>query len=148
MFCEETDFTYPLLADIYYPLIGQGQYGNIKKQWVFDRTVACNAEAMTRSSLEEVGAKVFLQDGSKLTARTKSDIRISERMQEYGVTSILITNIRDKHENLVYKETSGSRSGKGTIYEVATFEPALGAFGDVERYRMLWRRTENQSIGD
>ena len=40
--CEETDFMYPMKADVYYPLVEQGTYGNVKKTWVFNKTVVCN----------------------------------------------------------------------------------------------------------
>ena len=49
---------------------------------------------------------------------------------------------------MIYKETAGPRSGKGTIYEMATVEPFTGPFGSVEYFKMLWRRTENQTVGD
>jgi hypothetical protein len=49
---------------------------------------------------------------------------------------------------LVYKETAGPRAGRGTIYEVGTLEPFVGPFGDIEYFKMLWRRTENQTVGD
>ncbi len=32
--CEDTDFIYPMKADVYYPIITQGDYGQPKKQWV------------------------------------------------------------------------------------------------------------------
>jgi hypothetical protein len=47
-----------------------------------------------------------------------------------------------------YKETAGPRTGRGTIYEIGTFEPFIGPFGEIEYYKMLWRRTENQTVGD
>ena len=40
MICEATDFMFPMQADIFYPLVEQGAYGNVKKTWVQDRTVA------------------------------------------------------------------------------------------------------------
>ena len=27
VFCEDTDFIYPMKADVYYPIISQGEYG-------------------------------------------------------------------------------------------------------------------------
>ena len=40
--CEETDFMYPMKADVYYPIVEQGAYGNVKKTWIFNKTVVCN----------------------------------------------------------------------------------------------------------
>jgi len=146
--CEVADFIYPLYADIYYPIISQGAYGEIKKSWIFDRTVVCNAAIPSGAGKEEIKPEVFLQYENKLVARTKSDLRVSSNAASDAVTNILITNIRSAHGELIYKETAGSRAGKGTIYEVATLEPFLGPFNNIEYYKMLWRRTENQAVGD
>ena len=62
--------------------------------------------------------------------------------------NILITNIRDSNDSIIQIETAGARSGRGTIYEVATVDPVVGPFGSVDYFKMLWRRTENQTVGD
>ena len=80
-----------------------------------------------------------------LVGRTKSDIRISSRESKNSLTNILISDIRDQEGNLVYMETSGVRSGKGTLFEIATYEPFVGPFGVVESYKLVIRRSENQS---
>jgi hypothetical protein len=41
--CDTTDFMYPMKADIYFPILAQGDYGQPKKDWVYDRTIICNA---------------------------------------------------------------------------------------------------------
>jgi len=146
--CEVTDFIYPFYADVYYPIITQGAYGEIKKEWVFDRTIACNAATPGGAGKEEVKPEVFLQYENKLVARTRSDLRISSNVDSAAMTNILVTNIRRSNGELIYKETAGPRTGRGTIYEIATLEPFVGPFGDIEYYKMLWRRTENQAVGD
>ena len=73
---------------------------------------------------------------------------LNSNNSENAITNILVTNIRNAHEDMIYRETAGPRSGKGTIYEMATVEPFMGPFGSVEYFKMLWRRTENQTIGD
>ena len=40
--CEDTDFMYPMKADVYYPIVEQGAYGNVQKTWVFNKTIICN----------------------------------------------------------------------------------------------------------
>ena len=59
--CDTTDFMYPMLADIYYPIIKQSEYGKAIKEWIFDRTVACNAQSLTQKSNEETSPAVFLK---------------------------------------------------------------------------------------
>lgn len=146
--CDTTDFIYPMKADIYYPIITQNSYGQPNKEWVFDRTIVCNATTVGGAGDVELKPDTFLQYDGKLVSRSKSDIRTSSNQSENAITNILITNIRSKTDIILYKETAGPRTGRGTIYEVGTLEPFVGPFGEIEYYKMLWRRTENQTVGD
>jgi hypothetical protein len=146
--CPETDFLYPMKADVYHPIIKQTQYGQATKNWVYDRTIICNATSVGGAGTEDIKPETFLQYENKLIARTKQDPRTASTGADNAVTNILITNIRDSQDNLIYRETAGPRAGKGTIYEVATVEPFTGPFNNTEYYKMLWRRTENQTVGD
>lgn len=145
--CPESDFMYPMMADIYYPIITQNQYGQPNKEWIFDRTIVCNAAGVGGAGEEEIKPEIFLQYKNSLIARSKEDIRISSKNEKNATTNILITNIRNNF-GLIYEETAGPRQGRGTIYEVATLEPFVSPFGQIEYYKMLWRRTENQAVGD
>ena len=146
--CEATDFIYPMKADVYYPIITQNSYGQANKEWVFDRTIVCNATSLGGAGDVELKPDVFLQYDGKLVARSKSDIRVSSNMTDNAISNILVTNIRSASGITLYRETAGPRSGRGTIYEVGTVEPFIGPFGEIEYYKMLWRRTENQTVGD
>jgi hypothetical protein len=146
--CPETDFLYPMKADIYYPIIKQTQYGQATKDWVYDRTVILNAESASGKGSEDIKPEIFLQNKDKLVARIKQDPRTASTGTDNAITNILITNIRYSNDELIYKETAGARFGKGTIYEVGTVDPFTGPFGSTEYYTMLLRRTENQTVGD
>jgi hypothetical protein len=147
--CDDTtDFVYPMLADVYYPIITQGDFGEIKKEWVFDRTISCNATPVGGAGSEQIKPDMFLQYEDKLVVRSKGDLRLKSNSSQEATTNILITNIRLSHGQLVYKETAGPRAGKGTIYEIGTLEPFTGPFNNIEYYKMLWRRTESQAVGD
>jgi hypothetical protein len=146
--CEVTDFMYPMKADIYFPILTQGEYGQPKKDWVYDRTIVCNATPVGGLGTEDIKPEAFLQYENKLIARTQNDPRLSSNNANNATTNILVTNVRDSNDNIIYKETAGPRSGRGTIYEIATAEPFTGPFGSIEYYKMLWRRTENQTVGD
>ena len=148
MLCEPNDFIHPMCADIYYAISTQGGFGEIKKEWLVDRTIACNAVPTTRKGVEELDPKMISQLNNKLVARSLTDLRISSLDKPYAITDILITNVRDMHGNMIYKETSGIRSGKGTIFEIATIQPFVGPFGNIESYQMVWRRTESQASVD
>ena len=146
--CPETDFLYPMKANVYHPIIKQTQYGQATKNWVYDRTIICNATSVGGAGTEDIKPETFLQYENKLIARTRQDPRTASTGADNAVTNILITNIRDNQDNLIYRETAGPRAGRGTIYEVATVEPFTGPFKNTEYYKMLWRRTENQTVGD
>ena len=135
-------------ADVYHPIIKQTQYCQATKDWVYDRTITCNATPVGGAGTEDIKPETFLQYENKLIARTKQDPRTASTGSDNAVTNILVTNIRDNEDRLIYRETAGARAGKGTIYEVATVEPFTGPFNSTEYYKMLWRRTENQTVGD
>lgn len=145
--CETTDIMYPLLADIYYPLIEQGAYGNIDRQWVLDATIACFFAPAGRKNQQDVQPQtVNITIDHSLTGRTRKDIRFTSREAANSITNVIITNIRDKHGNPIYVETAGPRAGKSTIFEIATNEPIVGAFGSTEYFRVVIRRSDNQAV--
>ena len=147
--CDNTtDFVYPMLADVYYPIITQGGFGEIKKEWVFDRTISCNATPIGGAGSEQIKPDMFLQYEDKLIVRSKADLRITSKLSQEATTNILITNIRFSTGQLIYKETAGPRANRGTIYEIGTLEPFTGPFNSIEYYKMLWRRTESQAVED
>ena len=146
--CPETDFMYPMMADIYYPVISQTDYGQATKKWVLDRTIILNATPVGGAGQEDIKPEIFLQYENKLVGRVKEDPRISTSNGSNAITNILIANIRNSQEVLIYKETAGVRAGRGTIYELGTVEPMTGPFGSVDYYKMLLRRAENQTVGD
>jgi hypothetical protein len=142
MLCEISDFTFPLLADVYYPIVTQGDLGEVKKQWLIDKTIACSLSSAGLK--EEVAPNVNITHSSVLYGRTKNDIRISERQEATSITNIVLTNIRDSSGTPIYTETAGVRAGKSTIFEIATNEPYVGPFGGIEYYKLVIRRSENQ----
>ncbi len=136
------------MADIYYPVISQTDYGQATKKWVLDRTIILNATPVGGAGQEDIKPEIFLQYDNKLVGRVKEDPRISTSNGSNAITNILVANIRNAQEVLIYKETAGVRAGRGTIYELGTVEPFTGPFGSIEYYKMLLRRAENQTVGD
>jgi hypothetical protein len=145
VYCETPDFIYPMQADVFYPIVEQGAYGDVKKLWVLDKTIIGNFAFSGSALKEEVKPNVNITQQSLVLARVKTDIRVSSRDVNNSITNILITNIRDKSGNYIYNETSGPRAGKSTIFEIATVEPFVGPFGGVEYYKLVIRRAENQA---
>ena len=131
MICEQPDYIFPMQADVYYPIVEQGAYGNIKKAWIQDRTIAANFNSAGSATKEEVVPNVNITQKSILIGRCKTDIRVSSLDANNAMTNIILTNIRDKNCNEIYVETSGPRAGKSTIFEIATQEPFVGPFGGI-----------------
>lgn len=146
MICEEPDFVFPLQADVFYPTVEQGAYGNVKKQWMHDKTIACNFASPGGAAQEDIKPNVNITQTLILSGRVKSDIRISTRDARTSLTNIVISNIRDRNCENIYLETAGVRAGKSTIFEIASQEPIVGPFGGVEYYKVVLRRSENQGV--
>jgi hypothetical protein len=136
---------YPLKADVFYPIVEQGAYGNLTKQWVLDRTIGCNFSPAGSAGAEEVKPNAKINIETMLLGRTKTDLRISSRESRESIVNVIITNIRTANDYPIYLETAGPRSGKSTIFEIASNEPIVGPFGDIEYYKLVVRRSENQA---
>jgi hypothetical protein len=144
--CETSDFQFPLLADVYYPIVEQGGYGEVEKRWLLDRTIACNFEPSKTVNKENVKPNVAVTMELLLLGRAKTDLRISAIEGGRSVTNVIITNIKDKTGRELYIETSGPRAGKSTIFELATIEPFVNPFGSLEYFSLNIRRSENQAV--
>jgi hypothetical protein len=142
--CEDTDFMYPMKADVYYPIVEQGAYGNVQKTWVFNKTVVCNF-SKDGTVDEEVKPNVNITLKKVLMGRTKKDIRFSQENNADAITNVVITNIRTRTDVPLYIETSGVRAGKSTIYEIESQSTIIGPFGDPDYYALAIRRSENQA---
>lgn len=144
--CEGTDFKFPMLADIYHPVIEAGTYGSVTKQWLLDRTIAGNFIRAGSQQKEELVVNIDLTQDSLLIARVRSDVRFSDANEPNALTNILITNIRDKDGNPYYVETAGKRINQPTVFEIATVQPFVNPFREIEHYTLILRRSENQGI--
>ena len=142
--CEDTDFMYPMKADVYYPIVEQGAYGNVQKTWVFNKTIICNF-SKDGTVDEEVKPNVNITLKKVLMGRTKKDIRFSQENNADAITNVVITNIRTRTDVPLYIETSGVRAGKSTIYEIESQSVIIGPFGEPEYYALAIRRSENQA---
>lgn len=144
--CNTGDYQFPLSAEIFHPIVEQGSYGNVKKQWMFDRTLHLSLSAPGSAMKEEVSPNVNITQEKILVGRCKTDLRISAADGNNAITNIVISNIKDSNCNPIYVETAGARANKSTIFEVASQEPFVGPFGSVEYYKIVLRRSENQAV--
>jgi hypothetical protein len=144
--CNTGDFLFPLSAEIFYPIVEQGAYGNVKKQWMYDRNIAISVASPGSAMKEEVTPNVNITQEKVLVGRSKQDLRVTSEDGNNSITNVVISNIKDRSCNPIYMETSGVRANKSTIFEVASQEPYVGPFGKVEYYKIVLRRSENQAV--
>lgn len=139
------DPMFPLTADVYYATAEQSAYGNLKKTWILDQTLAC-AFSSDNSDRSNIKTEFNIINDLVIVGRFKKDVRFSNRDENNSLTNIVITNIRNSEDTHIYTETSGPRAGKSTIFEIASFEPFIGPFANVEYYAVKLRRSENQAV--
>jgi len=146
MSCNSTDFMFPMCAEVFYPIVDQDGYGTIKKTWILDRSVSCSFSSAGSAFKEEVVPNKAITQDVLLIGRVKNDIRLSDRNEKNSIVNVVVTNIKDGNGNHIYTETAGPRAGKSTIFEIAAQEPYAGPFGNVEFYKVVLRRSENQAV--
>ena len=146
MDCGSKDPIYPMQADIFYPEVTQGAYGNVSKTWMKDRTLVCSLGPAGSRFREELTPNVDISIESLLVGRFKEDIRFSKDDRGKAMTNIVISNVKGRNCEEIYVEPAGPRKNQSTIFEVATMTPHVGPFGKVEYYRVILRRSENQSV--
>jgi hypothetical protein len=146
MGCETNDFLFPMQAEIFYPIVEQGAYGNVAKTWNLDRVVVCEFSPAGTATKEEVKPNIDITQSSLLIGRVKHDLRFNTKGDPVSINNIVITNIKDKNCSELYLESSGPRVGKSTIFEVATHQAIAGPFGGIEYYKVILRRSENQEV--
>lgn len=144
--CDTTDFMFPLLADIYYPIVSQTAYGDINRKWVLDRSIALQVGKQRTKGRSQIPTGVELMQDNILIGRARTDIRYGAAGDSHPMTDVLITNIRTSAGDPIYNETSGPRNGKTTLFEIKTNEPTVGPFGDVEFFSIVIKRSENQGV--
>lgn len=152
MICSDpgcSNFLFPMLMDIYYATEEQDKYGQEYKTWKQDQTLEGYAENLGAVDKESLKTGKFYEYENKLIGRTKKDPRVSVNGFNYPITSILITNIRNKsnHEEY-YIETAGDREGKSTIYEVFAIEPYVNPWNQIEYYKIFFNRSDTQALDE
>lgn len=135
---------YPMTADIYYSTQTQNNMGEVVKTWNRDRTIACSA--IKRNTDSRVAAMIdpqkFLEYDILVAMRMREDILQSSDSTLYYITDILVKNIKDANNMVVWKETID----KPTIFEVMSIEPMYNMFSVLDGYRALLVRSDNQDI--
>lgn len=142
-----SDFLFSMYLDIYYATEKQNKYGQEEKNWCLNQTLDGYVEVLGSVDKEALKTGRFFEYSDKLIGRTKKDPRISINGIYYPITSILVTNIRDKKSNeSYYIEAAGQREADPTVYEVFAIEPYVNPWNDIEYWKILFNRSDIQSL--
>lgn len=144
--CSSSSIIFPMTAEVYYPSVEQSGYGNVRKTWMLNRVVAGSFSPAGSKIKEEVAPNVDISMDSLLTGMCPEDLRVTVDGENMSTTNVLITNIKDKHGNKLFTETSGPRAGQATLFEIATQQPHMSPFGGIEYYKLILRRSQNQGV--
>ena len=115
--------------------------GAIKKEWHFNRTLACHAKGVISNS-----ATTRAGDTQVFKNKYVNDQIIQVRTQEKLTLREKITNIRDQKDNLIWTELDYPTETP-TVFEVLGTTPITDPFGNVLAYNASLKRSENQQIG-
>lgn len=145
MFCNSL---YPLKADVYYSTESQNDFGEIDRAWEFGQTVSVDLNMSTNYKDQQIQADQFFWMQDIISGKCPSDIRIDSNGGLHSLTAILVTNVRNGSDNVIYFETAGPRAGMPTIYEVAGLLPHNDPWGNNDYYKLVVKRSELQEMVD
>jgi hypothetical protein len=144
------DILFPMTAEVYYAQTTQNDYGNIVKNWVFDRTVYCSviSELSNRGFAGELKTKgQDLIYDSNAFFRTKEDLRKKTNGSYVPITGIAITNIKDPAGNDVWingQNLSNSAGAIKTKYEIKTIVPTFNYDHTLRHFRIFISKSQIQ----
>lgn len=136
------DSVLPMLIDVYRQFETQDPAtGSLKKEWQFNRTVACSAKGTVSNS-------TAARSGDKQAFSNKY---ANEQMLQIRTTTKLIynekiTNVRNLDGTVVWEEVNFP-SNTPTVFEVMGVTPITEPMGGIIGYNTTVKRSENQVIG-
>ena len=136
------DSVLPMLIDIYRQFETQDPAtGSLKKEWQFNRTIACSAKGTISNS-------TAVRSGDKQAFSNKY---ANEQMLQIRTTTKLIysekiTNVRNLDGTVIWEEINFP-SNTPTVFEVMGVTPITEPMGGIIGYNTTVKRSENQVIG-
>lgn len=147
------DILFPMTAKIYYSSTVQSEYGNVSKEWIFDREVKCSmiSEMSNKSFSDELKTKGtdFLYD-SNTFFRCPEDIRKSKSGKYYPITAIAVADAKDANGEDVWINGQNLKYQPGAVptkYEVKTIVPTFDPNHNLRHWRIFLTKTQNQRWG-
>ena len=136
------DSVLPMLIDIYRQFETQDPAtGSLKKEWQFNRTVACSAKGTISNSSTTASV-----DKQKFSTRYTNEQTLQIRTTTKLIFSEKITNVRNLDGTVIWEEINFP-SNTPTVFEVMGITPITEPMGGIIGYNTTVKRSENQVIG-
>lgn len=145
MFCNNF---FPLRADIYYATQDQNNFGEIDKAWEYNQTINIDFNLSTNYKDQQMQADQMLWVQDLLGGRSLVDIRKDDNQELHSLTDIIITNVRNSKDEVIYFESAGPREGLPTIFEIAGVLPHNDPWGNNDYYKIVVKRSMIQVLED
>lgn len=129
-------------AEVYRQFEGQDpETGSIIKEWQYHRTIDCHAKGVISNS-----STTRSSDKQTFDNRYKNEQRIQIRTSDKLTVREKVTNIKDHHGEVIWKELNFPTETP-TVFEVVGTTPITDPFGTILGYNSVLHRSENQQIG-
>ena len=128
--------------------VGQNVYGESVKIWGLDRNERQSYwNVMGTVNLQDLDADTNFKYKKRLNGRFKypSDPRVGSDGSVHPISDILITNICKKGD-LGDVELQLNADGTPIVFEVMSVAPLIDPWGDIEYYKVLLERADDQQI--
>jgi len=136
------DSVLPMLIDIYRQFETQdSETGSLKKEWQFNRTIACSAKGTISNSSATASG-----DKQKFSNRYANEQTLQVRTTTKLAFNEKITNVRNLDGTVIWEEINFP-SNTPTVFEVMGITPITEPMGGIIGYNTTVKRSENQVIG-
>ena len=128
--------------------VGQNVYGESVKIWELDRNERQSYwNVMGTVNLQDLDADTNFKYKKRLNGRFKypSDPRVGQDGSAHPISDILITNICKKGD-LGDVELQLNADGTPIVFEVMSVDPFIDPWGNIEYYKVLLERADDQQI--
>lgn len=142
---------FQMKCDVYYAQESQNNYGKIEKHWEFGQSIDCSLytpDDETNYKNFDFDDKKFFRLEGVIVGRSKTDPRKSSDGKYYPLSHMLITNIRSAgcENELFFIETDEDFVVSPTVFDVSSCQPYIGAFANIEYYKLALERSDTQEL--
>jgi hypothetical protein len=141
-------FLYSMQLTIAYSTLRQTELGKIEHNWETNQqTLRGYANVMGTVDLKPLRAEREYLYKKQLNARTKVDPRIDAQGNYHPITEMLVLDITADGKSL-WTHDQAELAGRPLLHDVLSVEPFVNPWNEIEYYKLLLTRSENQHLED